>query len=68
MVEFKTLARRDAFERMDQELKLLFDTAPDDRKEVKSSCLKEFQLRYIWLSSRPDYLCSLQLGVEKVKY
>ena len=66
MVEFKTVARRDAFERMDQELKLLFDTVPDDRKEV--SCLKEFQLRYIWLSSRPDYLCGLQLGVEKVKY
>ena len=67
MVEFKTLARRDAFERMDQELKLLFDTVPDDRKEVKSSCLKvrEFQLRYIWLSSRPNYLCSLQLGVRE---
>lgn len=40
VVEFKTLARRDAFERMDQELKLLFDTVPDDRKEVKSSCMK----------------------------
>lgn len=33
VVEFKTIARRDAFERMDQELKLLFETVPDDRKE-----------------------------------
>ena len=40
VVEFKTLARRDAFERMDNELKLLFETVPDDRKEVMSCCTK----------------------------
>ena len=45
MVEFKTVARRDAFERMDQELKLLFETVPDDRKQVISCCTKGFKLR-----------------------
>lgn len=44
-MEFKTIARRDAFERMDQELKLLFETVPDDRKEVISCCMKVFKLR-----------------------
>ena len=36
MVEFKSLARRDAFERMDSELKILLETAPEDKKEVMS--------------------------------
>ena len=36
VLEFKTLARKDAFERMDHELKILFETVPDDKKEVTS--------------------------------
>ena len=36
VVEFKSLARRDAFERMDSELKILLETAPEDKKEVMS--------------------------------
>lgn len=55
VVEFKTLARRDAFERMDHELKLLFDTVPDDRKEVMSCCTKVriTCANYSWMSGRP---------------
>lgn len=35
VIEFKTLSRRDAFERMDNELKLLLATAPEERQAVR---------------------------------
>ena len=67
MVQFKTLARRDAFERMDHELKLLFETVPEDRKEVRSSCtkviVKKMTVYDLWLimNGRPAHLFGLQL-------
>lgn len=43
MVEFKTLARKDAFERMDSELKILLETAPEDKKEEALKNMKGFR-------------------------
>lgn len=49
MIEFKTLARRDAFQRMESELQSLLTTCPDDRLEVKmrSPSFKRFLTRKI---------------------
>lgn len=43
VVEFKSLARRDAFERMDSELKILLETAPEDKKEEALKNMKGFK-------------------------
>lgn len=43
MLEFKTLARRDAFQRMETELEALLATAPDERKEEAKLHVKSFK-------------------------
>ncbi|XP_073248129.1 UTP--glucose-1-phosphate uridylyltransferase-like isoform X2 [Porites lutea] len=43
VIEFKTLSRKDAFERMDNELKLLLATAPEERQAEAKLHVKSFK-------------------------